>query len=183
VAERNRLLNKLLRELLRAEHRAMDHALREARRTGETPPAAALRAIAAHSQAMRPRLIRQLDGHALVPEHARISATLTTLRYIFAERVHHDAERAYRVALHDLRHGVDVVRVLREVARLDELLGLIRWCDDWLSARRTLVARASAQLAWFGERSGAPIEPLAAQPMRTPEQPARPSTPHNLEPA
>ena len=64
-------------------------------------------------------------------------------------------------ALLDLRHGIDVVRVLREVARLDELFGLIRWCDDWLPARRALVARVEAQLAWF---AGQPPLPITADP-------------------
>ena len=68
----------------------------------------------------------------------------------------HDAERAYRAALLDLRHGLDVVRVLREVARLEELFALIRWCDDWLAARRTLVARVEAQLGWFAEQAFLP---------------------------
>jgi hypothetical protein len=70
-----------------------------------------------------------------------------------------DPERAYRGALLDLRHGVDVVRVLRDVARLEELFALIRWCDDWLAARRTLVARVEAQLAWFAEQPSLPPTP------------------------
>ncbi|MDX2089965.1 MAG: hypothetical protein SFX73_19065 [Kofleriaceae bacterium] len=51
----------------------------------------------------------------------------------------------------ELRHGIEVVKLLRESSRRDELFGVIRWCDDWLAARRTLVARAEAQLTWFAE--------------------------------
>ena len=86
--------------------------------------------------------------------------TESKLRQLVTDRIH-DAERAYRAALLDLRHGLDVVRVLREVARLEELFAVIRWCDDWLPARRTLVARVEAQLAWFAEQAF--LDPDASQ--------------------
>jgi hypothetical protein len=149
--DRRRLLDKLLRELLRSESQAIEHPSREARRLGEAAPVAALRDVAVHSLAMQPRLMLALDGHGIVTGRSGIVATLSTLRHIVTDRIH-DAERSYRAALLDLRHGVDVVRVLREVARLEELFGLIRWCDDWLTARRTLVAGVEAQLAWFANQ-------------------------------
>jgi hypothetical protein len=151
ATDRRRLLDKLLRELLRSETQAIEHAPREARRIGETSPVVALRDVAMHSLAMQPRLTHALEGHGLAAGRSGISATLSSLRHIVTDRIH-DAERAYRASLLDLRHGVDVVRVLREVARLEELFGLIRWCDDWLPARRTLVARVEAQLAWFADQ-------------------------------
>lgn len=151
-SERHRLLEKLLRELVRAEAQAVDHAPREARRIGETPPALALRDVAVHALSMRPRFAQLLEGHNLAASRGGITATLSTLRHLVTERIH-DAERAYRGALLDLRHGLDVVRVLREVARLEELFALIRWCDDWLPARRTLVARVEAQLNWFADQA------------------------------
>ena len=151
-SERRRLLEKLLRELLRSEEQALEHPPREAKRIGETSPVAALRDIAVHALSMRPRLDQVLEGHSLTVARGGISATLSTLRHLVTDRIH-DAERAYRAALLDLRHGVDVVRVLREVARLEELFALIRWCDDWLNARRTLVARVEAQLAWFADQA------------------------------
>jgi hypothetical protein len=40
------------------------------------------------------------------------------------------------------------------------LFGLIRWCDDWLGARRTLVARVEAQLSWFADQTL--LAPIAA---------------------
>jgi hypothetical protein len=110
-----------------------------------------------------------LDGHALVAQEGRFGATFSTLRLLVADRVAdrvYCAERAFRGALLDLRHGLDVVRVLREVARLEELFALIRWSDDWLSGRRTLVARVEAQLAWFAE-----------QPQPDPRDPQGPADP------
>jgi hypothetical protein len=151
LSERRRLLEKLLRELVRSEEQAIEHAPREARRIGESPPVTALRDVAVHAHAMRPRFLQVLDGHNLVTGRGGITATLSTLRHLVTDRIH-DAERAYRAALLDLRHGLDVVRVMREVARLEELFALIRWCDDWLAARRTLVARVEAQLGWFAEQ-------------------------------
>jgi hypothetical protein len=151
-SDRCRLLDKLLRELQRSEEQALEHPPREARRIGETAPVIALRDVAVHALAMRPRLTLVLDGHELATGRTRITATLSTLRHLVTDRIH-DAERAYRTALLDLRHGLDVVRVLREVARLEGLFALIRWCDDWLAERRTLVARVEAQLAWFADQS------------------------------
>jgi hypothetical protein len=150
-ADRRRLLDKLLRELQRSETQAIEHPSRESRRLGETAPVFALRDVARHAQQLRPRLALALEGHALSSLGGRVSATFSTLRQLVIDRVY-DAERSCRGALLDLRHGVDVVRVLREVARLEELFALIRWCDDWLAARRTLVARVEAQLAWFAEQ-------------------------------
>jgi hypothetical protein len=156
--DRRRLLDKLLRELVRSEAHAVDHVPREQRRIGHAPPVAALRDVAAHALDMRPRFEQLLDGHELVSAKSGIAATLSSLRALVTDRMQ-DPERAYRGALLDLRHGLDVVRVLRDVARLEELFALIRWCDDWLVARRTLVARVEAQLAWFAEQPSLPPTP------------------------
>jgi hypothetical protein len=148
TSDRQRLLDKLVRELVRSEFQAVEHPAREARRIGESAPVVALREVALHAMQMRPRLHQLLTAHGLLHGIGGIGATLTTLRYLVVDRVH-DPERAFRGALLDLRHGLDVVRVLREVSRLEQIFGLIRWCDDWLPARRTLVARVEAQLDWF----------------------------------
>lgn len=157
-SERHRLLDKLLRELHRSEAQAIEHPAREARRIGETAPVSVLRDVACHAHAMRPRLQLALEGYDLVSSRGGITATLSTLRQLVTDRIH-DAERAYRAALLDLRHGVDVVRVLREVAHIEELFSLIRWCDDWLVARRTLLTRVEAQLGWFAQQPS-PTEPI-----------------------
>ena len=151
-SERRRLLEKLLRELVRSEQQAIEHVPREAKRIGETEPVIALRDVAAHVLAMRPRFQHVMEGHSLAVGRGGLTATLSTLRHFVTDRIH-DAQRAYCGALLDLRHGLDVVRVLREVARLEELFALIRWCDDWLIARRTLVTRVEAQLNWFADQA------------------------------
>jgi hypothetical protein len=155
VPERRRLLDRLVREIGRTEAHAADHAVREEKRIGGVaPPVLALREISKHATTMRVRFEIMIDAHDLHPTgRAGLAATLSTLRDFVADRVI-DAERAYRTCLLDLRHGIDVVRLTREVARTEELFGIIRWCDDWLSARRTLVARVEAQLAWFAAQHG-----------------------------
>ena len=159
--ETRRLLQKLIREAARAEAQALEHPVREAKRIGPMPPIEALQGVADHVTLMQPRFAMILAGHDLGPQHPRggIAATLASLRHLVVDRVV-DAERAYRTALLDLRHGVEVVKLLREVARGEMLFGLIRWCDDWLGARRTLVARVEAQLGWFAEHEA--IEPELA---------------------
>src|SRR6476646_5279655 len=100
TSDRRRLLDKLLRELVRSEVQALEHAPREAKRIGEAPPVAALRDVALHAHAMRPRFEKVLDGHGLAAGRGGISATLATLRQLVTERIH-DPERAFRAALLD----------------------------------------------------------------------------------
>ena len=150
--ESRRLLEKLIREILRVEAQTIDQPVREAKRIGsEAPPVLALREVATHATAMRARFVDVLHRNEIPFHKGSLGATLATLRHFVVDRVI-DAERSFRTALLDLRHGTDVVKLLREVSRRGELFGVIRWCDDWLGARRTLVARVEAQLAWFAEQ-------------------------------
>jgi len=156
VSERRRLLDKLIREVSRSETHAAEYGLREARRLGEVPPVQALRAVADHAREMRERFDHIVRAHDLPPPRAAFGGALSSLRNRVVDRVVDD-ERAYRAALLDLRHGIDVGKLLREIARGEELFGIIRWCDDWLGARRTLVASVEAQLVWFVEQADAEI--------------------------
>lgn len=156
--EHRRLLDKLTREVTRVEGQVIEQPVREAKRIGDAPPVLALRDIAEHAVDMRPRFELMVDRHGLVLHRFAVGA-LTTLRHMVIDRVV-DPERSYRSILLELRHGLEVVKLLRESSRREELFGVIRWCDDWLAARRTLVARAEAQLAWFAEVDDAlPLRP------------------------
>ena len=164
--ERRRFLGRLVREVARADLLAIDHAAREARRLGEdVPPVAALCAIAEHATAMRPRFTAILSGYEVPVGRGGLSAALASLRDLVVDRMV-QGERAYRIALLDLRHGLDVVRLLREASRADQLLGVIRWCDDWLGARRPLLSHAERELAWFAESSALAGEVEAADAAR-----------------
>jgi hypothetical protein len=160
MPERRRLLDRLIREIYRGEVQASEHASRTEKLLGVVAPVLALRDIAKHTTEMRERFDAIVRGYDLQTGRAGIGATLSSLRGIVADRVV-DPERAYRTCLLDLRHGIDVVKLTREVARSEELFGVIRWCDDWLGARRTLVARVEAQLVWFIEEAGVELLPQA----------------------
>ncbi len=150
--ERRHILARLVREVARCEQVAIEHAAREARRLGEGAlPALALHAVAEHAAAMRPRFAAIVSGYGVpAARGGGLGAALATLRDLVVDRIV-QGERAYRIALLDLRTGVDIVKLLRDAARADQLLGLIRWCDDWLGARRPLIAHAERELAWFAE--------------------------------
>ena len=173
MPERRRLLDRLIREICRGELQAADHAAREEKQLGGVPPVLALRAVAKHAIAMRERFDTLVHAYDLQTGRATAGATLSSLRGLVADRIH-DPERAYRTCLLDLRHGIDVVKLAREVARGEELFGIIRWCDDWLGARRTLVARVEAQLVWFVEQAGIEIgnPPAPAVPEEPAPEPA-----------
>lgn len=149
--ERRRFLGRIVREVSRAELVAIEHAARETRRLGEdAAPAAALREIAAHATAMQPRFATIVAGYDVPCARGGLGAALASLRDLVVDRIV-QGERAYRIAVLDLRHGLDIVKLLREATRNDQLLGVIRWCDDWLGVRRSLVSRAERELAWFAE--------------------------------
>jgi len=147
VPERRRLLDKVAREIARHELQAVEHPAREKRRIGDAPPVLALREVADHAERMRGRFEYVVVHHQITPPHI-VAATQSTLRHIVVDRVI-DPERSYRTALLDLQHGIDVVKLMRDLARMDPALGVIRWCDDWLAVRRRLVAAVEAQLGWF----------------------------------
>ena len=175
-AETRRLLHKLIRETDRAELQAVEHPAREARRLGETPPVLALQAIADHATQMQARFAILLEGHDLEVQRSGIGTTLATLRHLVVDRVT-DPERAYRTALLDLRHGIEVVKLLREITRRELLFGLIRWCDDWMGARRTLIARVEAQLSWFTEQELLAALPASVEDLDDDFEPVTSATP------
>lgn len=151
--ERRRFLGRVVREVSRAEMVAVEHAARESRRLGDdAPPAIALRAIAAHATAMQPRFNTIVAGYDVPLSRGGLGAALASLRDLVVDRIV-QGERAYRIAILDLRHGLDIVKLLREATRNDQLLGVIRWCDDWLGARRSLVSHAERELSWFSATS------------------------------
>jgi hypothetical protein len=157
---RRRFLGRIVREVARAELLAIEHAARETRRLGaDAPPTMALCAIAEHAAAMQPRFTAIVAGYDVPCVRGGLGAALASLRDIVVDRII-QGERAYRIAMLDLRHGLDLVKLLREATRNDQLLGVIRWCDDWLGARRTL-ADAPAHADAAARNDGAPA-PLAA---------------------
>lgn len=153
MTDLHKLCTKLCRELAQSEQSAMVHPRREAKRLGDVSPAHALLAIAAHAESMRPRfealmVKRQPTGLRAGRAFGRV---FSAIRQLIADRVI-DAERSYRGTLLGVRHGIDLARLLREVAMREHDTHLMRFCDELLAERVGLVEGAEQALAWFAEQ-------------------------------
>jgi hypothetical protein len=154
MSDLHKLRTKLCRELAQSEHDARTHPRREARRLGDTPPGRALRAIAAHAAATQPRFdaLMQRRGQRLGRRLGRtVGAVFSALRHAVFDRMI-GTERSFRGTLLGLRHGVDVMRLLRAVASREGDLYLAGYCDEVLAERVALLERAERALAWFADR-------------------------------
>jgi hypothetical protein len=148
-----KLRAKLCRELAQSEHSADVHTRREARRLGDVPPARALLALGQHAREQRPRfesIVEKRQPRRGVHIARAIGEIFSVLRHALFDRVL-DLERSYRGTLLGFHHGVDVTRLLREVAiRLgDERLR--GFCDEWLEQRVLLLQAAERHLGWFAD--------------------------------
>lgn len=147
-----RLREKLCRELAQSEYDAKHHTLREARRLGDVPPSHALRMIADHATQVRPRFEALIKGAQ--PVGVTLGRTFgelfSSLRHFLFDRMI-DTERSYRGTLLGLRHGIDIVRLLREVALRQDDGAMVHFCDELLIERLSLIERAEQALAWFAE--------------------------------
>jgi hypothetical protein len=145
-----RLRHKLSRELAQSEHDAVYQTRREASRLGENLPAAKLREIAAHAEHLSPRLeALLLQRQPLGMRAGRwVGETFSIIRHYFVDRIL-QSERSYRATLLGLAHGLDVARLLREVARRSDDVRLFRFCDDMIAQREPLIHEAARALTWF----------------------------------
>ena len=170
--DRSRLLPSLLVELSQAERSAYRHPIREAERLGDVPPSVALRAVAAHAnealddlpdlaraRSVRRTTIAQLGAQAL-----------SLVRDTIVDRVV-DNERSYRSTLLGMRHGIDLVRLLRVAAEEEGDVELVAWCDRWLTVRERLVAGVERELVWFGHHPRfsrrQPVRAFGFSPLRS----------------
>jgi hypothetical protein len=148
-----KLRAKLCRELAQSERSADVHTRREARRLGDAPPARALTALGDHARAQRLRFevlaCKRQPRRGLQIARA-VGDMFSLLRYTLFDRMI-DSERSYRGTLLGFRHGVDVARLLREVAIRMGDQRLVQFCDEWLQQRIELVHGAERQLAWFAD--------------------------------
>lgn len=153
MTDLHRLRAKLCREIAQSEHDAKLHTSREARRLGDVPPAAALRAIAEHSESLRPRFesLMSRDQRVGLRLGRTVAKMFSGLRHAFFDRLM-DAERSYRATLLGLRHGVDAARLLREVAMRSSDVYLARFCQDLINEREPLLVQAEGALVWFAEQ-------------------------------
>lgn len=146
------LLERLFHELFQTETSAARHARREARRLGATPPADALLSVARHAQRMLAELpmLARVTGLPNSSTGRRLGRWLSRFRALLLDRLI-DSEKSYRGTLLGLRHGLDLVHLLREVADREGLDILVEWCDDWSIARTPLVEAVAVEMAWFAD--------------------------------
>jgi hypothetical protein len=149
-----RMLRGLCREVVQSETAVRLHCRREAERLTELPPAVPLRACAEHAE----KALKSMPGQG-APEQLPMSVVgtlsgtvVSTMQSAVVYRLI-SSERAYRTTLLTLREGIDLVRLLRELARLLQEQALVAWCGDWLKARTPLVVDAEDALEWFAQHA------------------------------
>ena len=166
-ASAQELLISLSRELFQTETSAARHCRREAARLGDAPPAAALRAVADHADAILTELpqLAQRTGMP-VSRGGRLTGELfSQLRdKLFDMMI--DSDRSYRGTLLGCRHGIDLVRLLGHLARELGKVELDAFCAAWLNTRCVLVQQVEDELAWFAKHPEQALE-LARHPFTT----------------
>jgi hypothetical protein len=147
---RARLLPTLFTELYQAERSAYRHPIREARRLGDVPPAAALRAVAAHANETLDALppLAKTRGLAFTSLGAALAEALSTARHAVTDRLA-EIERSYRGTLLGMHHGIDLMRLVRAAAHDEGDDALVAFCDEWLPTREWLVREVADELEWF----------------------------------
>ena len=151
-ASQRTLLNNLTRELFQTETSAVRHCTREAERLGETAPAEALRAVAAHAKQVLtelPALAQRND--MIVSKGGMVVGEIFSLTRDKLADMLIDSERSYRGTLLGMRHGVDVMRLLHDFAETTGKSDLSLFCKTWLAMRTPLVQKVDEQLRWFAE--------------------------------
>jgi hypothetical protein len=73
------------------------------------------------------------------------------------------SERSYRGTLLGMRHGLDVVRMMRAVAETTGKTELRAFCDTWLEKRHGLVLRVEEEMRWFAQHPE--LATLSARPI------------------
>jgi hypothetical protein len=152
------LLETLFHELFQTETSAQWHPQREARRLGEVPPARALRAVSVHATAALQELPELARKYGLPVSGLGTTAgfLLSTMRQWVLDRLI-EPERSYRGTLGGMRHGVDLVELISQVAQAQDRRELAQWCARWLSERRPLVEAVAAELMWFAQSPEAAV--------------------------
>jgi hypothetical protein len=155
----HQLLNRLTQEYLQTETSAAWHCRREAKRLGDVALMAALMEIAQHADQILTELplLARSEGLAHSPAGNLVGALFSQVRDKLADKLL-DRERSYRGTILGVRHGIDVVRLLRSTAAAQGRERLVGFCDNWLRARIPLLQRAEDGLLWFAEHPERALE-------------------------
>lgn len=146
------LLESLFAELFQSERSAEIHPAQEAARLRtDSAPARALRAVAQHARSVRVEL-REIAAErdiTLASAARGLGDLFSWVRRLFTDGLMEE-ERSYRATLLGMRHGLDLVKLLRATAESADDGELAAWCTEWLGVREPLVEEVCSQLAWFG---------------------------------
>jgi hypothetical protein len=155
----HQLLDRLTQEYLQTETSAAWHCRREAKRLGNAAFVTAFTEIAQHADQILGELpmLARSEGLAHSPGGNVVGVLFSQIRDKFADKLL-DRERSYRGTILGVRHGVDVVRLLRSTAAAQGRERLVEFCDGWLRARVPLVQRAEDGLLWFAEHPERALE-------------------------
>lgn len=152
------LLESLFVELIQSERSAELHPRREALRLGDSTPARALMSVSRHAISARVELLEMASARGVHGLTGRtIGEIFSALRHWFADALM-ERERAYRATLLGMRHGLDLVKLLRATAESADDVELAGWCTEWLGVREPLVEEVCCQMAWFGWHPEAAIQ-------------------------
>ncbi|MET0390561.1 MAG: FAD-dependent oxidoreductase [Polyangiales bacterium] len=155
-----KLIKHLSHELWQTEVSASQHCRREAERLGDTPPARVLRAAAEHADSVLAELpkLELARPLALSGLGMAIGKLFSEARDTVADKLL-TSERSYRGTLLGLRHGVDLVQLMRDAAESSGQPELTSFLDHWLSRRRPLVDAVAEELRWFATRADQAMAP------------------------
>lgn len=148
----NSLRLKLLGELGQTERSAARHCGIEADRLKGSPPGAAMQAVSDQAKGLEKEIDRLCEARD-VKAHT-IGAAIGNLFSIGRDQVADlmlRSEQSYRGTLLGMRHGRDLVELLRLASTHEGDAELAAWCKQWLVAREPLIAACSTALSWFAE--------------------------------
>lgn len=147
-----KLLHKLGRELFQRESTLRVRCRKQAERLGDAPPAGPLRASATHADEALKSMTKNTSRRELPMHVARTIVSLagSALRELVSERFE-SVEHAYRDTLLQMKRGVDLVRMMNQLAQREGDIELTAWSDAWLRERETLVQQAESLMPWFAD--------------------------------
>ena len=150
LESRATLVESLLRELHQTERSCATHCRREAKRFPGERPAHALTHLADHAESVLDRMAPiGRDGFAQRMAQG-VGSFLSLFREVLLDRIVRE-ERSYRGTLLGVRHGIDLVLLLRDAAISEKSELMLEFADKWLEKRIILWEEAVAALAWFDE--------------------------------
>jgi hypothetical protein len=160
------LLEATLRELFQSERSATRHPRIEAERLGTSPPGGAMEDIAFHADTQLDELDEIARARGIAPaEGAKAIGKAFSVVRDHVTDLTTTIEQSYRLTLMGVRHGIDLVRMLRELGVRAEDDALRQWSERWLAKRIELIERAENELAWFVENPNRALAPIRSTPL------------------